>query len=400
MLKQVAVAGVLALLTSAAAADGVGPAQRCAVPYSVFRLTDPSDFAQFFGVGIAVRQNGRPIVAFYAREANETSNVSMWAHSCLDRACSPGMTQRIYQGGPFVAGEPQILMRANGHPLIVNGAESSIAVFDCADNKCRSGVNRHITAPYSNLYVGGTALDSQGHPAFVFYDQYTKTIEYTHCEDADCTSATRKTLATEPLTFAIPTFSITITADDRVVATYSSFGDNGSYYRLLTCASSACDAPHVETLADIYASSHSVVVRTDGTPLIAEYSGTLSNPTAKIRSCGDATCSTSAAFTPPGFGGSYLSATIGSDGIPMIGIADISVGYYRCKDDTCTDGDAVWIASTPSGGTARIASTSSITPYLTFVDYATNAVYAAACSEDDVFSNDSEPDLDREPLIP
>ena len=338
----------------------------------------------------ATKRPGRPpAVAFYARLASE-QDTSLWLHRCLDEACSPGTTSKL-QTWAFFDGVPDVMLRADGRPLIANNYDGRAALFDCADTACTAGVNR--PTPYSYGPLSTTAeLRSNGLPVVAYVDQYARTIDLVLCEDAACTQTTREIVAPVP-TQSLPQIQMAMTSDDRPVFAVSSFGDGMPFVDLVICESTTCDAPVTRRIADHYGYSLSIDLRSDDRPLVHF---TPSIGAAKLVVCNDATCTSPHTQTLSGFISS--GATVGPGDLPILEVSSLIVGYYDCTTETCSDqGPFQELATNQNGSSMAMAIGDNGEPFIAWRDVGQHTVTAATCA-DDVRLNSFEPMLDSTPV--
>jgi hypothetical protein len=393
---------ILAVCGGANSARAEGP--DCVVDYSVNGLTNTPDFQTFYGMDVALRKNGRPVVAFYGRATDDSGQESLFVHHCLDRACSPGLTRKLFTSS-FVSGRPHLFMQPNGHPVVVNTDHVSVNVFACADEMCNGGMNRSITPPSSGTDMMDAAMRSDGRLVMVYFEQQQKKLNLVTCDDSECSSFVDKTII-EGYAGDVVTPLLALGPDDRPVMTLMGYvlGEPDSMaYELLACDDAECAAPTRTVLANELAFWAAVAVRSDGLPVIHE---AFNNPAPvygthyQLRYCEDAACSTSHIRSPQdAFSVRTRSVALDADDIPIITVDGLSWGYLRCQDADCTGAERVNFGYIPiPGSVAEVAKSPAGAPSIVLLNYAENKLYAAVCSDDDIHSGGNEATLDLTPV--
>ena len=183
---------------------------------------------------------------------------------------------------------------------------------------------------------GAVEVGADGNPVFAYYNASKTALEFAHCADPGCT------LPIE-----------TRTLDDSA--------DVGKYVALL--------------------------IGGDGLPLVFYYDATHGD--LKRCKCLDATCAEREVGVIDGSGaqdvGSYASAAVGSDGVPVIAYFDQTEGdlkVARCKDSACTDAET----HTVDGSKSKVGLWPSISlrpsdgrPVISYQDWDTQRIRLVLC---------------------
>lgn len=384
-----------ALVVFIAGPARAGSGQACSVPYSVHAVTQQPQFETFYGVGMALRQNGRPLLAFYGRAVADSGDEAVWVHSCLDAACSPGRTKKLFRS-VFVVGKPEVLIRPNGQPLIVNGEFDAVNVFDCQDSHCNRGENRPITPAYSATASAVVAVRGDQRPVFAFNDRHAHTIDIATCNDVDCLTTARKTVVTEATAFPM-SIAMALTSDDRPVIAYTADVDGGTqFFRLAVCDTPACDQPSIRTLDSRFAFWLSIGMRSDDRAVIHAQLDQSGMTPKELFICDDVNCQ-SATIRPMPVIAETRELVIDAQDRPILTVGSGFYGFYHCSTPDCLAYEPYHsLGMMPAGGAVRAARKDRGPAALAVLDYQTNTLNVAVCSDTAVFSNGSENDLDLE----
>ena len=168
----------------------------------------------------------------------------------------------------------------------------------------------------------------------------------------------------------IPKDNIITTLDSGGITGYSSsviIGTDGlpiiSYYnttnndlKTIHCANTNCstfDAPIIlDSIGDV-GQLNSIAIGTDGLPIISYLDFT--NYNLKVAHCSDVSCSSATLTTIDSTGnvGSYTSITIGTDGLPIISYYDLTnddLKVVHCSEIDCSNTGSNTITTMDSGG--------------------------------------------------
>jgi len=126
----------------------------------------------------------------------------------------------------------------------------------------------------------------------------------------------------------------------------------------------------------------SIAIGTDGLPVISYLDAT--NYNLKVAKCGNAACSSENTLTtvdPGGNGGSYISITIGTDGLPVISYYDGDLKVAKCGNASCSSGNT--ITTVDSGGDVGWCTSIAIgtdgLPVISYFDYTNFDLKVAHC---------------------
>lgn len=135
------------------------------------RVLDP-DGGSF--INVAVRNDGRPILSYWA--AGEIR-----VYDCSDVACSDGVVRTIADSAEVQHG---LIVRGNGRPLISYTSSADVAVaFDCSDANCSSGIALDTGLSPSGL-AATAVLGVDGNPFLVYAS--IPGITYFQCSTPAC----------------------------------------------------------------------------------------------------------------------------------------------------------------------------------------------------------------------
>ena len=189
------------------------------------------------GLALAVRPSLRPLVAY--AEAVGVGDSDLRLYDCADASCSTGTT-RTLDGASDSAGEDvAIAIRPDGRPILAYfyGSASDLRLFDCADVDCLTGTVRSGETSGSVGTSTSIAIRADGRPVVTSYQQSGGGVRFWDCADVNCTSGTARSI--DPLDSAGQRgTSVALRSDGRPVVSYLSL--SGARTRVHICGRTDC----------------------------------------------------------------------------------------------------------------------------------------------------------------
>lgn len=275
---------------------------------------------------IAVGSDGLPVISYY-----DTTRTSLATLKCADASCSSSTITNI-TGGIVPA---SIAIGKDGYPIVAYPSSSGRGLrFTYQGNistvvKKESGLGRlaqrSVVAP-STLSTPITLVQGiNGFPTTVY--RKNNTIQLLQCTDAVCSATTTSTIVP-----ANTVHSIAIGPDGFLNLLYSTSTSN-----VLKCNNSSCTATSSSLLPSFTADYGSIAIRGDGSPVIA-YTNSIGFLFAK---CNDVLCSSfSTSTVSAGEFNFALSVVVPSDGLPIITyyrnvFGSYGIYFIKCNDSAC-----------------------------------------------------------------
>lgn len=228
------------------------------------RVIDYSTGHYGFDTSMAIRADGRPIIAYWHSDFQD-----LRVFDCADTACSAGEI-RTLDSHQMVGYDPSIIVGADMTPLIsytFNDLEH-LRLFDCVDQNCTGG--GYITLDNTGARGFPThamIMRNDGRPIIVYRDTASGALMLYDCATSDCTIGTSRVLDATGDSYSA---SIALLVDDSPFVAYSIQPPGGGRdLRLLRCLDPTCAATAIETITDDDAGqTPDVIIRPDGNPLV------------------------------------------------------------------------------------------------------------------------------------
>ncbi len=337
----------------------------------------------------ALRNDGRA-VAIWLRDRSPMFGV------CSDLPCST-VTERGTGGGNTDV-RPAITIRPDGRPFAYYTSFGGTAAWDCADADCTSGTSRFVSGDgNSTSNISELALRSDGIPVMLYYRNTTFEVFLYVCGDTNCTTGTTRRLITEPAasTNFLIAFALEIGADNRAIVSYLRTSNNFSLTerRLLRCVDADCTSATALSLATQpqTASATPFALQGNGAPGFVE---TSSN--RLLVRCNDADCASLVSTTLPVGSFSIQSLRFKQGNVPVVdaGVTNNTGGYHECSDVNCTSAPFTSViagtASTPTNFSGRLQLSAANQPVEIFDEGLAQDVWLAIPVSDNIFRSGFE----------
>jgi hypothetical protein len=349
--------------------------------------TDP-----FNHVRVAVRQDGRPLLA-YTSNLQSVNSSALYAYDCDDAACSSGHPIHLDTSTNYF-GAPGIVIRNDGLPAIVAGFFGGLRYYDCADADCADVTDTDLR-DQENALVGEApiALQLNGNPAILYVDgKITVRPGYLilrFCADVGCVAdGTEKVLAMPASQSEFSGLSLAIGSDGIPAATYLASQGANNTYNIAHCSDAACTAVVNSQISAPVGNStpvrSGVAIRSDLRPLAIDSQA----QNRALLDCANVGCTAANnALLPSSAIGTPVGLKLLAGDRPAFALFNaLSVGAYACATAACTSGAAVQVASAATSILdADFAVDSASYPAMAYIDQATSDVGIARCVGDIIF---------------
>lgn len=298
---------------------------------------------------ITTGADGLPVIAYY-----DATSGDLKVAKCGNTACSSGNTITTVDSTGDVGKWTSITIGTDGLPIISyydTASNGELKVAKCGNASCSSG--NTITT----VTTGGPAIEegqsssitigTDGLPVISYLDTTNTAIKVAKCGNATCSSGNTISIIESLAGTVNQTTSIIIGTDGLPLISYHH--KNGTVYapRVAKCGNSACSSGNI--ISNLDATTNiiwhtSISVGPDGLPVVSYYDGT--NYDLKVAKCGNSSCSSSSLITADSVGdvGYFTSVTTGVDGLPIISYYDLTNGdlkVVKCGTSCNTTGNAV-----------------------------------------------------------
>jgi len=253
---------------------------------------------------IAIGSDGRGLISHYDHNSSRL-NV---AH-CMNSDCTFSNAPTVLDG-PGAGHATSITIGADGRGLISywDWLGGRLKVAHCSDVNCSAATTVNIddvassvfqpvpgaVSPYPSITTG-----SDGLGLISYHDNRTanRDLKVAHCSDAVCSTATITTLDS---TGIVGEYSlITIGSDGLGVISY--YDRTNGALKVAHCSNTNCTAATLTDVTVVDGTPRglytSIIIGTDGLPLISYHDATVGNGILWVAHCGNVLC-TPAPFTP------------------------------------------------------------------------------------------------------
>lgn len=348
---------------------------------------------------VALHSDGRA-VSVWQRTG---SGLQVALATCADALCSTPVRRQLLGGNGGNGSRPAVAIRPDGRPFAFYTTFGGTQAFDCADPECITGTVRTAsgfgsgTSNFSEM-----ALRADGRPVLVYYRGNTNDLFAFICADVNCSSGTERLVSNEldqsVESTQLANFSVAIGPGDRLIVVYSRTsqptpGNFVGAVRFVRCDDAECNSATARTVGNastFFATP--MAIRSDGRPVFVEF--TSSPRTLAI--CDDADCTAVTRFTMAGIDDRHSSLGLRAGNVPVFDGGNLaSIGYWACSDSTCGQfqrSRAVIDTTTPNRQLyGPLALNASGQPFLAAEENETGDVFLAVPLREILFANGFEP---------
>ncbi len=317
-------------------------------------------------VAVALRADQRPLIAYY-----DATNTSLKLYDCADAACTSG-TRRTVDNSSDVGTQVALAIRPNGLPVIAYRSVNLglLRFYDCSNTACSTGTARTLDNTVTVGAALAMALHADGRPFLAYRDDTNFRLRVYECDNLACSSGAAVAHSGTDVPHSI---SIVMRSDGRPLMAFGGNAGSGARVRTYDCNDTGCTSGTLRNLSTVsYSGSVAMAIRSNGRPLIAS-SGTASSLT--VHDCADALC---VASTPTSFTSSTtnpVGVSLRGDGRALIvhgafvaaGVSDLRV--LDCTNSGCTAGSSRNVVGSGDFGTvAAMVLRSDERPVLAYYD--------------------------------
>lgn len=322
---------------------------------------------------VAVRNDGRPIIAYYDR-----TNDDLRLYDCTTSSCAGG-SARVLDAGSSLDRQVAIAIRANGLPIVAYASIQGLRVYDCGNTSCSSGTARTLD-PGPGIGLGASiAMRANGRPLIGYIAFTGGEIRAYDCADSACSGGTVRVID--------DAVSVSLNAGQRTAVAVASSGQAWIAYqdatlgdaRIARCVNDACDtSPTLITLdaANNVGAWIAMDLTPAGAPVVTYHDAT--DTALKLAICGP-NCASVTLRTLDNAGssdvGTHTAVAVPADGRPVIAYHDVAGGdlkFFVCDSATCGNGTTRVLAdgssALPVGHYASLALRPDDRPVIAFHD--------------------------------
>ena len=322
---------------------------------------------------VAVRNDGRPIIAYYDR-----TNDDLRLYDCTSSSCASG-SARVLDAGSSLDRQTAIAIRANGLPIVAYGSINGLRLYDCSNTNCSSGTARTLD-PGPGIGLGASiAMRANGRPLIGYIAFTGGDIRAYDCSDSACSGGTVRVID--------DAVSVSLNAGQRTAVAIGPSGQAWIAYqnaasgeaRIARCSNDACDTP--PTLITLDAVNNvgawiAMDLTLAGAPVVSYHDAT--DTALKLAIC-STNCASVTLRTLDNAGtsdvGTHTAVAVPADGRPVIAYHDVAGGdlkFFVCDSSTCSSGTTRVLAdgssALPVGQHASLALRPDDRPVIVFHD--------------------------------
>jgi hypothetical protein len=288
-------------------------------------------------VALGLRSNGDPFVAFSSGAAR------LALYRCNSAACASGT---LLSFGTTFAFDVAMVVRADDRPLIAayDGNSLDLVLFDCVDTDCNTIQSRTLASAGNTGMQPSMIIRSNGRPLIAYRDVTNGDLRVYDCANANCTSGTDRMVDFMGSVGAAS--SIAQNAAGEIVISHQDVGSGD--LKLTHCTLSSCDFSNpangqtqtLVTTGDVGAAS-SVVIREGDLPLVFYWNGTDND--LEVYDCTNNRCQFGSARTIEGTLGRAVGNHVVAKmrgGLPVAAYADDDNQSFRvlgCGNADCVN---------------------------------------------------------------
>jgi preprotein translocase subunit Sec61beta len=283
--------------------------------------------------------DGLGLISYY-----DSTNHDLKVAHCNNPACTSASTSPLDSAGD-VGLYTSVTIGADGLGLISyhDATNGVLKVAHCADLACTSANPPPSTLDGGLANVGlytSATIGADGLGLISYYDATAGDLKVAHCNNVACTSANPLPSTLDPGPPIVGSYtSVTTGADGLGLISY--YDATAGDLKIAHCSTPACTSASTKPLdspGDV-GSYTSATIGADGLGLISYYDAA-PNFDLKVAHCDDASCTSASPSTVDSAGvvGLFSSATVGTDGLGLIGYYDSTnqdLKVAHCTSSAC-----------------------------------------------------------------
>lgn len=326
-----------------------------------------------------VPADGLPLVVF-----QDAGTVK--ALKCGNANCSSGNT--INTLANFTTRRIRVALGSDGLPIVgLSVVSSGLRMARCNDAACTSAsINIVDAANQGSNPDHAFIVPPDGRPIFAYSDFTNFDLKAARCADASCSSSQVTVVDSAGLVGGGPSIAL--------IAGLPQISYNGGTLKLARCATLACDSgTSFVALAADNAPETAIIAGRDGFAMVAYKHDVATSDAVRLVKCGNVACSTTTASlldsTNIGNGlGTGIQMLSGADGLPIVSYVDASFGavkLLRCARQDCATSTATTVHAPATsvlstGATTALAISAAGTPALGYAVAGSNGLTLSFCN--------------------
>jgi hypothetical protein len=280
---------------------------------------------------VAVLWSGNPVVVYQKGYLMPSPTYDMWVAVCGDPECTFLARRTTVDGDGVGSAEsglyPSVAVGSNGFPVMAyghipqGGADGQLILTLCNDVDCSSTSRRVLaTAVGGVVAFTSVAIAPNGNPVVAYFENASEDLHLVNCANPSCTSSTSVVVDGDgPGPQASGRYaSMVIGANGFPVISY--FDDTNETVKVAACTDLVCTEPTITTLDHVgngpISKVTSIDIGPDGNPVVAYFH--VDDQSVRAAACADTECSvftTSEVALPAG---GPLAMKIGRYGRPLV----------------------------------------------------------------------------------
>lgn len=289
---------------------------------------------------IALGVDGLGVIAWY----NQFSNNLHVSH-CADIACSA--VSDVAVDGAGSGPTHAITINSQGRAVLSYEGffTGSLKLATCMDTACSAATAVTVDAGPNVGRYSSLGINQYGNPVISYYDAANGNLKVAVCQAPDC-SAVQAPVTLDGAANDVGQHSALLVvpgpSDPLIVVSY--YDATAKALKVASCSAANCAAGSATVLDATTGAgiASSIMLGSDGLPLVAYWTDNGSNQGARVAHCSTPTCS-SATITPllgvSGYTLQQVYAANGADGLPLLSFhtgASPGLTLVHCADARCS----------------------------------------------------------------
>ncbi|CAB4587489.1 unannotated protein [freshwater metagenome] len=280
---------------------------------------------------VSVLGNGNPVVVYQMGHLMPVPTYDMWVAMCGDPQCSFITRRTKIDGDGVGAGEsglsPSVAVGFDGFPIIAYGhlpagsSDGELILTLCDDFDCSSTSRRVLaTAVGGVVFFTSVAIAPNGNPVIAYFETASEDLHLVVCDDPSCTSSSSVVVdgdGTGPQATGRYA-SLAIGVDGFPIISY--FDDTSETVKVAACTDLACTEPTITTIDHVgngmIRKTTSIDIGPDGNPVVAYFH--VDDQSVRAATCADTACSMFTTSQISLSAGGPLAMKVGRYGRPLV----------------------------------------------------------------------------------
>ena len=337
-----------------------------------------------FDTSIAIGVDGNPVISY-----RDLANEDLKLVHCMNSSCTSFNNPVTLDSDGMVGKDSSIVIGTDGNPIVsyFDNTNNDLKLVHCNNIDCsifddpivldgKGDVGRD-----SSIVIG-----TDGNPIVSYFDNTNNDLKFIYCTTANCAISNTPIILDDDGAVGRDS-SIVIGTDGNPVISYRS-GTDGSL-KMVHCTSIDCSTQNIPVVLDSNGSvgfDTSITISAEGYPIVSYFDNT--NTNLKLVHCTSIDCSTQdvpVVLDSKGTVGRDSSIAIGIDGNPVISYSDDTFGNLKiihCTNTNCAHHDRPIILDSDDavGITTSIAIGIDGYPIISYFDALTSNLKIVHCT--------------------